>query len=78
MRQNFEFNLRILGNIRIKTQKSTDFGVHFQKTSFFLDFLIKIILFTIEIYILQRKMPKVWGIFRCKKFENIWAKSIDF
>ena len=59
MRQNFEFNLRILGNIRIKTQKSTDFGVHFQKTTVFLDFLIKIILFTIEIYILQRKMPKV-------------------
>ena len=41
MRQNFEFNLRILGNIRIKTQKSTDFGVHFQKTTVFFGFFNK-------------------------------------
>ena len=54
IRQNFEYNLRILANFRVKTQKSTDFAQPFQKTTvFFLDFLIKIILFTLKIYLLQ-------------------------
>ena len=45
IRQNFEHNLRILANFGVKT--------------FFLHFLIKIILFILKIYFLQRKMPKV-------------------
>ena len=49
IRQNFEYNLRILANFRVKTQKSIISPVHFQKTSFFLDFL-KNILFTLKIY----------------------------
>ena len=58
--QNFDYNLRILAYFRIKTQKSTDFAHTFSKNcSFFGDFLIKIILFTLKIYFLQRKMPKV-------------------
>ena len=44
IRQNFEYNLRILANFCLKIQKS---------------FLIKIILFTLKIHFLQRKMPKV-------------------
>ena len=36
IRQNFEYNLKILGNIRIKTKKSTDFAHTFSKNcSFF-------------------------------------------
>ena len=54
IRQNFEYNLRILANFRVKTKKSTDFAHTFSKNySFFLDFLIKIILFTLKIYLLQ-------------------------
>ena len=51
---------QILANFGIKTQKSMDFAHTFSKTAgFLLDFLIKIILFTLEINFLQRKMPKV-------------------
>ena len=35
IRQDFEYNLRILANFRIKTQTSMILPVHFQKTSFF-------------------------------------------
>ena len=60
IRQNFEYNLRILANFRVKSQKSMDFAHTFSKNySFGGDFLIKIILFTLEIFFLQRKMPKV-------------------
>ena len=53
-RQNFEYNLRILANFQVKTQKSTDFAHTFLKNySFFLDFLIKIIHFTLKICLLQ-------------------------
>ena len=41
IRQNLEYNLRILANFGIKTQKSTDFANDFSKNYFFLDFLIK-------------------------------------
>ena len=54
IRQMFEYNLRILANFGVKTQKSMDFVHTFSKNySFFLDFLIKIILFTLKIYLLQ-------------------------
>ena len=57
--KNFEYNLRILANFRVKTQKYTDFAHIFKKTTvFILDSLIKIILFTLKIFFLQRKMPK--------------------
>ena len=48
--QNFEYNLRILANFRVKTQKSTRFAYTFSKnySFFFLNFLIKIILFTLK------------------------------
>ena len=35
IRQDFEYNLRILANFRIKTQTSMILPVHFQKTSLF-------------------------------------------
>ena len=35
IRQNFEYNLRILANFGVKTQKSMDLAIPFQKTSFF-------------------------------------------
>ena len=41
IRQNVEYNLRILANFRVKTQKSMISTVHFQKTSFFFGFLRK-------------------------------------
>ena len=49
--QNFEYNLRILANFRVKTQKSMDFACTFSKSYsfFFLDFLRKIIFFTLKI-----------------------------
>ena len=56
IRQNFEYNLRIVANFRIKTQKSTDIAHTFKKNyRFFLDFLIKIILFTLKIYFFTTK-----------------------
>ena len=57
IRQNFKYNLRILANFGVKTQNSRISPIPFQKTTVF--FLIKIILFTLKIYFLQRKMPKV-------------------
>ena len=57
IRQNFEYNLKILANFRVKTQKSTDFAHTFSKNYrfFFLDFLIKIILFTLKIFFFTTK-----------------------
>ena len=55
IRQNFEYNLRILANFGVKTQKSTDFAHMFSKNYFFLDFLIKIILFTLKLYFFTTK-----------------------
>ena len=49
IRQNFKYNLRILANFGVNTQKSMDFAYTFSKNyRFFLDFLIKIILFTLR------------------------------
>ena len=59
IRQKFEDNLRILANFHVITQKSMDFTFVFPKKLVFLDFLIKIILFTLKINFLQRNMPKV-------------------
>ena len=61
IRQNFEYNLIILANFRVKTQKSMDFACMFSKSYsfFFLDLLKKIIFFTLKIYFLQQKMLKV-------------------
>ena len=54
--KNFEYNLRIFANFRVKTQKSMDFTHTFsKKVHFFLDFLIKIILFTLKIYFFTTK-----------------------
>ena len=56
IRQNFEYNLRNLANFRIKTQTSMISPVLFQKTTvFFGDFLKKIILFTLKIYLFTMK-----------------------
>ena len=42
IRQNFEYNLRILANFGIKTQKSTDFAYTFsKKCTFFFGFFNK-------------------------------------
>ena len=54
IRQNFEYNLRILANFCVKTQKSMISNVRFQKTSFFY-FLKNIILFTLKIYFFTTK-----------------------
>ena len=60
IRQNFEYNLRIVANIRIKSKKSMDFTHTFSKNySFGGDFLIKDYPFYTNFFFLQRKMPKV-------------------
>ena len=60
IRQNFEYNLRILANFlkfSRKTPKSMDFAHTFSKNYiFFLSFLIKVILFTIKIYLFGPKI----------------------
>ena len=61
IRQNFEYNLRILSNFCVKTQKSMISNVYFQKTSFFY-FLKNIILFTLKIYFFYNE--------RCPKFRK--------
>ena len=59
--QNFDYNLRVLANFRVKIQKSIYFACTFSKSYSFLggDFLKKIIFFTLKIYFLQQKMLKV-------------------
>ena len=52
--QNFEYNLRILANFCVKTQKSMISNVHFQNISFFF-FFLNIILFTLKIYFFTMK-----------------------
>ena len=57
--QNLEDNLRIyaiLGNFHVKTQKSTDFARTFKKKHVFLYILMKIIFFTIKIYLFSPKL----------------------
>ena len=58
IRKHFEHNLRIFANFRVKTQKSMVSPIS-KPTVLGGDFLIKIILFTLKIYFLQRKTPKV-------------------
>ena len=58
MHRIYEYNLRIFSNFRVKTQKSKDFAYTFSKNYIFFFFLIKMVLFTLKIYFLQRKMPK--------------------
>ena len=55
IRQKFEDNLRILANFHVITQKSMDFTFVFPKKLVFLDFLIKIILFTLKFYFFTTK-----------------------
>ena len=59
IRQNFAYNLRILANFRIKTQNLRISLIPFQKTSFFFNFLIKMIFFTLKIYFYNERCPKV-------------------
>ena len=41
IRQNFEYNLRILANFHVKSKKYTDFAIPFQKTTVFFGFFNK-------------------------------------
>ena len=61
IRQNFKYNLRILANFRVNTQKSTEFAFAFSKNyNFFLDILIKVIHFTLKIYFFTMKDPQIF------------------
>ena len=58
-RQNFEYNLRILANFgkfSRKNSNSTDFAHTFSKNYIFLYSLMKIILFTLKIYLFGSKI----------------------
>ena len=57
IRQNFEYNLRILANFCVKTQKSIISPVHFQKTSFFLYFK-KHTFYTKNLFFYNERCPK--------------------
>ena len=60
IRQYFEYDLRILANFRIKTQKSTDFAHTFSKNCrFFFGFFNKDYTFYTKNLFFIRKMPKV-------------------
>ena len=59
IRQDFEYNLRIFANFRIKTQTSMISPVHFKKTSFFLFLKKHYTFYTKNLFFLQRKMLKV-------------------
>ena len=58
IRQNFEYNLRILANFCVKTLKSMISNVHFQKLVFFL-FFKKHYIFTLKIYFFTTKDAQV-------------------
>ena len=69
MHQYLEYNLRTLANFPVKTQKSLDFAYTFSKNYFFLEFLIKIILFTLKTYFFYNE--------RCQKFcKNLFFTNI--
>ena len=77
IRQNFEYNLRILANFgkfSRETQKSMDFAHTFSKnySFFFLYFLIKFIHFTLKIYAFGSKIAfkAFCTTKRCKKFRK--------
>ena len=53
IRQNFEFNLRILANFHVKTQKSMILPVHFQKLVFFGFFKKHYTFYTKNLFFLQ-------------------------
>ena len=59
-RQNFEDNLRILANIGIFSRKKLKnlriLPICFKKTTFFLYFLIKFIIFTLKIFLFAPKI----------------------
>ena len=62
IRQNFKYNLRILANFRVNTQKSTKFAFAFSKNyNFWGDFLIKVIHFTHKIYFFTMKDPQIFA-----------------
>ena len=70
IRQNFEYNLRILSNFCVKTQKSMISNVHFQKTSFFLFFKKHYTFYTKNLFFYNERCPK------CRKnqfFSNMFT-----
>ena len=73
IRQNFQYNLKILANFRVKTKKSTDFAYNFSKNySFWGDFLIKIMsLYTKNLFFTTKdaqNFVKISGLVTCLHF----------
>ena len=60
IRQNFEYNLRILANSRIKTRTSMISPVHFLKTSFFLIFKKNYTFYTKNLFFYNERCPKFY------------------
>ena len=58
IRQKFEYNLRILANFCVKTQKSMISNAHFQKTSFFLFFKKHYTFYTKNLFFYNERCPK--------------------
>ena len=59
IRQNFEYNLRILANFRVKTQKYTDFACAFSKNYSFFGFFNKDYPFyTKNLFFYNERCPK--------------------
>ena len=76
-RQNVEYNLRILANFgKLSCKNSKIYGFHpqpaFSKNYIFLYFLIKIILFTLKIYLFAPKI--VFKAFLTKKHAKSFVK----
>ena len=70
IRQNFEYNLRILANFCVKTQKSMISNVHFQKTSFFYFSKKHYTFYTKNLFFYNERCPK------CRKnqfFSNMFT-----
>ena len=70
IRQNFEYNLRILANFCVKTQKSMISNVHFQKTSFFYFLKKQNTFYTKNLFFYNERCPK------CRKnqfFSNMFT-----
>ena len=70
IRQNFEYNLRILANFYVKTQKYMISNVHFRKTSFFLFFKKHYTFYTKNLFFYNDRCPK------CRKnqfFSNMFT-----
>ena len=84
IRQNFEYNLRILANFRVKTQKSMDFACTFSKSYsfFFFGFFKKVYTFYTKNLFFTTKdalsIVKIRFLVTCLHFFRVIRRNFEY